>query len=292
MSHGRGVIALVIALGAAACSAPLSSSQQADGAMPAASADCDAVPAGDASQGASPMPGDPASTDLLWSADYESGDLSQFRDSPWNNQPLAPEVSAGIARSGEHSGVYVVPPGGSRSESIPPRALDFQEGDERWFSFSTLLGPGIPEADDWQVVAQWKNDGDGSPPLALSIESGRFELGGGWGWPGTNDPQDPRQVTAAVGPALAGRWDDWMLRVTFSSDPEIGSVSLWRNGTNMICDWPLPGGTLYPGLTSYLKVGYYRSPSLRSEGTVHVDDVHIGRTRESVDPRSTPASAS
>jgi hypothetical protein len=55
-------------------------------------------------------------------------------------------------------------------------------------------------ADGWQVVAQWKNAGDGSPPIEVKIDHGQFVLDGG---AGGDDPR-ANYFTQPIGPAITG----------------------------------------------------------------------------------------
>ena len=74
----------------------------------------------------------------LWVGDFEDGGFGQFKDTPWNNLPVAPQAVSSPTRAGSFSGAYPITAGGQRSENVPSfRSL--QEGDDLWFSFSTRL---------------------------------------------------------------------------------------------------------------------------------------------------------
>lgn len=217
---------------------------------------------------------------LLWRGSFDTGNFSEFKTS--DNQPEAPKLVTSPVVDGHYAGEYVVPSGGHRSESVPNLGY-FHEGDDLWFSWATQLAPGFPvNADTWQVITQWKNDGIGSPPLEIGVNNGRYQLDGGFGWPGdTSDPK-PRFAALSLGPASTGVWVHWLVHVHFSSDPDVGFVSLLRDGVQKVLEWHLPGGTLYPKLPSYLKLGYYRDSSLTTPGAVYQDAWRIGTTRGAV----------
>jgi Polysaccharide lyase len=218
----------------------------------------------------------------LWSADYETGDFSQFASASWNYVPLAPQVST-AALSGRYAGQYTIPAGGSRSENVPKVDLTFREGDDRWFTYATQLGGNVPlNTTNWQVLGQWKNDGEGSPPLELEVDNGRYKIGGGWGWPGTSTPTTPKLSKVDLGPATANQWDTWVFHIRFSSDPTKGTVDVWRNNTQIVTTWHPTGGTLYPGLTSYWKLGYYRSTAITQDSTITIDNIRTGTTQTSI----------
>jgi hypothetical protein len=205
----------------------------------------------------------------LWSANKTG-----YQDTPWENIPLPPRTGPGPEDTGSVT-AYAIPAYGSRCENVAD-FQKFREGQEYYFSFSTYLTPEVPlDTTEWQVIAQWKNDGLGSPPLSLAVASGRFELTGGYGWPGVDAPTQSRLSSRDIGPASHSTWDRWVVRVLFSSDPRVGSVDAWRNGRLLVSDWHPDGGTLYPGLESYLKVGYYRSQAIDQYAEVLHDDWRI-----------------
>jgi hypothetical protein len=227
-----------------------------------------------------PTPTPTPTSETIWRTDYETGDLSAFDSTPWNNVPTAPVVSTS-ARSGNYAGAYAIPAGGNRCENVP-KVRHFTEGDDLWFAFSTKLQNVPLSSSEWQDVAQWKNDGIGSPPLEVSVDNGRFNIGGGYGWPGNTDNIQPKLAKKSLGTATNGTWDDWVFHIKFSSNTAVGYVEVWRNGTKVLDPWYPPGGTLYPSLASYLKVGYYRSKAISQDSTVLHDDWRVGATRQSV----------
>jgi hypothetical protein len=222
------------------------------------------------------------STAPIWVGDYETGTLGQFANTPWNYLPSAPTVTT-TAQSGGYAGQYTIPAGGKRSENVINPDVSFREGDDLWFTYATWLNSDVPlHTTQWQVIGQWKNDGQGSPPLELCLANGRYKIGGGYGWPGTDAPTTPKLQERDLGPASANTWETWLVHVNFSSDPAKGTVNVWRNGTAMVTDWKPIGGTLYPGLFSYWKIGYYRSAVISQSSTVLVDNARLGTTRSSV----------
>jgi hypothetical protein len=216
---------------------------------------------------------------LLWSADLETGDLSAFHvydsDRVGSPGPMVVDDPA-VARDGRYAVAFPIPPGGNRNE-IVPRLRVLRPGDDLWFAFSTGLAPGFPVDAAWQVVTQWKNQGEGSPPLELAVGGGDYRLSGGFG-----HPQGPRRFSRSLGPAVAGRWDDWVVHVRFSADPAVGFVEVWRGGRLVLPAFAPPGGTMYPGAASYLKIGYYRNPEIDVAGTLVMDALRVGTTASAV----------
>jgi hypothetical protein len=199
----------------------------------------------------------------LWSADFASAGLKNFRSTPWNNQGASsPTVGGGQLN-------FSMPGGGKRSE-VEPKFKALSEGDEYYFGFSVKLAPDFPVGtSDWQVITQFKNDGTGSPPLELKVQDGKFLIDGNSGG-----------FSQVVGDATPGRWTHLALRVKFSASD--GSVSAWQDGVQKIADYAPPSGTMYAGKSSYVKTGIYRDPSIGQAGKLSFGSWAIGTTLGSV----------
>ena len=134
---------------------------------------------------------------------------------------------------------------------LEPAVPALKEGDELYFAFSVRLDEDFPaDGSSRQVITQWKNDSPGSAPVDLRVWNGQLVLHGGHG-----HPSGPSTFTRSLGPAPVGRWSDVVVRVRFSANPDEGSVSAWQDGEQEVGCYHPPGGTLYPGQTSYLKTG-------------------------------------
>ena len=199
----------------------------------------------------------------LWSADFASAGLKNFRSTPWNNQGASsPTVGGGQLN-------FSMPGGGKRSE-VEPKFKALSEGDEYYFGFSVKLAPDFPVGtSDWQVITQFKNDGTGSPPLELKVQDGKFLIDGNSGG-----------FSQVVGDATPGQWTHLVLRVKFSASD--GSVSAWQDGVQKVADFAPPSGTMYAGKSSYVKTGIYRDPTIGQAGKLSFGSWAIGTTLGSV----------
>ena len=238
---------------------------------------------------ASPSPA-PSTPGLLWSGDAETGDLSQYQAEPTNSVGgTPPVVETTVVRDGRYAialgltGATTTSDGiccGSRNELLP-KFRDLQEGDELWFGFSTYLAAGFPTDAGWQLITQFKQNFDGSPPLGLYVEEGRYKVEGGYG-----HPSGPRPFMIPLGPASSGQWVDWVWHVKFSSDPGVGFVEVWQNGQPVVPRFAPRSGTLYPGTGdragSYVKTGPYREQTITAPATLYLDGWKIGTSRAAV----------
>ena len=84
-------------------------------------------------------------------------------------------------------------------------------------------------------------------------------------------------------PLVRGVWHDFVFHVIWSSNPDLGLVELWYDGTKVIeaKAWQ----TLYPGETNYLKQGLYRDSAIQPTAVVYHDGMTIGTTLADVAPQ-------
>jgi Polysaccharide lyase len=228
-------------------------------------------------------PSEESSGGVLFRGDFETGDLSQ-----WG--PVQAEASDRVTvgadgpepLEGRFHGRFEVRPGdtggeagGNRAEVTPPKEVPrFEEGDERWIRDSVYV-PRQTLDTPWRQVVQYSANGEGSPAVALFLDTDgesrpRLELRHG-----------DSSTKDWVGPTLAfDRWYEISVHLNYSSDPSAGFVEVYLDGKKQ---------TLTNGQTrryratmehgeAYLKVGIYRDPSHDSTDVVFHDDVVISAT--------------
>lgn len=160
----------------------------------------------------------------------------------------------------------------------------FNEGERRITFVSLRLPRSFPlRSRRWQTVVQMKqaqpyaDAGDTGPVLELQIRKGALHLYSSW-----------RHLWST--PVRRGRWIRIALDVTYSSDPDRGSVTAYvgragvrRSPTFRVATLKreragsglLPVGTSVP---SHLRVGLYHDPGVRcpSRGcAIHIDNVEV-----------------
>jgi hypothetical protein len=184
----------------------------------------------------------------------------------------------------------VLPDGSARAQLAVPRRpagteVAFSEGDDRWFGWSLRLDRTYPvDTEHWSILAAWKEEGEGEGPLKLStsFEEDAFRLEGPGG-----------DTVYWRGPLVREKWVDFLVRVRFSPDPNVGSIEVWTRGPadSHAIRRRLANGadrmrvrTMEPGVArSYLKIGIYRDDEgFSGPSTVLFDDVRIGESLASV----------
>lgn len=186
-----------------------------------------------------------AATGTLWQSDFTNAGFANFKSTPWNNVGAsAPVLVTSTVYDPAKAARFTVPAGGTRSE-IEPNVANFVEGDEYWFGDTFTLPATFPTAEtSWQVLTQWKNADTGSPPLEIKVGKGTVILDGGYGYPG--GPAGSKYWTTTLGPAATVTPTNLVLHVKFSSNPSVGYVDAWLNGTQVLSNYHPVAGTLYP----------------------------------------------
>jgi hypothetical protein len=153
------------------------------------------------------------------------------------------------------------------------------EGTVRYYGWCTLIPRDYPLVDSWQLIAQWKNEGPGSPPLSLKLQEREL----------TMVSQDSTGSTATVwtGDAAPGQWHRFVARVKWSPDPKVGTIDLWHDGEHVAKD--VHRATMYRDgtdgavLPNYWKLGIYRSGSIKPPQTIFHDGAVVATTFKAAD---------
>jgi hypothetical protein len=210
----------------------------------------------------------------LWNGAIATTGLKGFKSTPYN---ITGGASVKVVGGASKAIRFTVPAGSQRAE-IEPNVGELTEGQTRYFRLTYVLPTSFPvDPQGFQLATQWKNEGDGSPPLELRIEKGKFVLGGGYARPGGS-----RLFAQDVAPAITGRPVDIVVGIAFSSDPAKGRVDMWIDGQQKLTDFRPPGGTLYPGKSSYWKIGLYRDTANRSTATADLTAAALGKSYDAV----------
>lgn len=183
---------------------------------------------------------------------------------------------------------------GARAEVSGEDATRTDEGDERWYQWSTRFAEGFPANQGWSVLSQWHANQDGPPPLAIG--AGPTNVADNrWGvvistW---NSPGNPAATyTPWSAPIVPDVWNDIKLHIKWSASDSIGFIELWVGGVPQVFGAaPCPGQTrcmvrtLMPGGGGvYFKQGYYRDPQIAPTGVVYHEGFSMAPTEAALAP--------
>ena len=212
---------------------------------------------------------------IVWRGDYETGDLSQFRDNnghvvqPQQGAPGRITVVTSPVAEGKYAGRFELHPGdtyagGNRAEMF--NYTHDSEGTEGWYSWYTLFPSDFPSETNlgWQIWTQWHST------LAISAPPVKFTAKGDTISFGTN-----KKPTLWTGPMNRGQWQAFRMHAFWSSDPTKGYVELWVNGVQVV--QRTYDATLIAGYDNYWKQGLYRSPNATTTAVIYHDGDAMSR---------------
>ncbi len=218
-----------------------------------------------------------ASASIVWRGDFETGNTSQWDREQSVSSSRLQAVSSPV-REGRYALKATVRKGddpidasGNRNELL---YLSYEpSGSEYFYKWSTLFPSSFPRSSRWQIFTQWHHTGlNGSPPLEFYIIDDVIHLRAG----GVNG----KVVYSA--PLQRGQWNDYVLHVKWSSNPDVGFVELYHNGKLAVPK--TKAVTQFSGQRNYLKFGLYRDDSIAPEGVVYHDGFTVATKLEDVMP--------
>jgi hypothetical protein len=210
------------------------------------------------------------------------------------------QVQDQVVRQGRYAARFEVRHGdtpagiccGARAEVSGEAATRADEGDDRWYQWSTLFDTDFPSQRGWSVLSQWHAYADGgSPPVAIANSTpGRWGIVlTKWTSPGQ---QSPPQFEPWSTPVVPGVWNDIKMHIKWSASDDVGFIELWINGAQQVfTDAPCANQTrcairtLMPGGGGvYFKQGYYRDDSIVPTGVVYHDGFSEAETEDGLVP--------
>jgi hypothetical protein len=237
-------------------------------------------PGGSPSPGPGPGPTPSIPGQVLLRGDWNTGNTSQFSSVQRVAADRIRAVTSPV-REGSHAGRFEVHPGDdpfcqSGSGCYGDRAevsleTNEQEGDERWYSWSTMVDPSFPRTGAFQVISQWHSRANGRPPVAFFAENDSLVL---MVHPHRAPGDQIAFVRAWSGPLRRGAWQDIVVHAKWSGSDSVGFLELWVNGARQTFDNGQQRRyirTMYPGVENYFKQGLYRDASVSGTGIVYHD---------------------
>jgi hypothetical protein len=215
----------------------------------------------------------PATAEVLWRGDFETGTTEQ-----WSGPPKSEAVK--IVQEPVRAGKFAVRIDGTNAARKKEQdRIEFQhqpkppgtaEGTERYFGWSVFLPakliPGHHSMGYFEVRNAW------TQLMAFEAEGEDITYT-------TRVPYARRWV--GKGKLTPGRWHDFAVHVLWSRDPGKGFVEVWFDGEKVV---PLAKtATLRDENPAFLQVGFFRQTSEVPE-TLFLDHVIEATTLEEVTP--------
>jgi Polysaccharide lyase/Bacterial Ig domain len=239
-----------------------------------------------------------AHSTITWRGDFETNSLSQWAHLQAKD-PSRVTMRSDIVRQGRYAARFEVRPGdnnvagsgtGERTQVyIGSSTTDAAEGREQYWAWSTYIPSDFKAPmGGWNALLGFHHTGTtGGGNLQVDVRDmsriGLRVMGA--------DFDNPIRKDYTLAPLEKGRWYDFVLHIKWSSDPTIGFVEVWVNGSRVVPKTITP--TLYYGQGVYLKLGYYRAAYSETTVVYH-DGMRRGSTYEEVAaefPSSTPTPA-
>jgi hypothetical protein len=216
-----------------------------------------------------------ASPSVVWRGDFETGSIAQ-----WSHTQAVSADRLQIINSPARQGSYAIKAtvkqgddpinsSGNRNELVYMSREPVNS--EFYYRWSTRFAPDFPSVKTWQLFTQWHHEGSsGSPPVEFYVygEEIRLSIGG-------NSP-----VIVWKTPLVRDAWHDFIFHVKWSADATVGFVELYHNGQLVMPKRKI--ATMFSGMLNYLKVGLYRSDTVKPVGVVYHDGWVQARTLEAV----------
>lgn len=220
-------------------------------------------------------PPTPAPAPIEFVGDWETGDWSQWWGIQWRTGGNLADQFAVVTdpvRQGRFAARFTVRPGdkfgttsGERCEVLWPGSAE-SEGDEYWYSWSTLFPVGWTEPRGWGMFLQWHSYLPAPGPVFFNARGNTAEVAVNAG-PLTEAGNNGsfRVKYPLLGTLSKGLWNDFIARIRWSGTD--GSIEVWHR---------------VEGETSYLKrVDVHGIPTLHSSGgTTSENYIKLGLYRE------------
>lgn len=229
----------------------------------------------------------PASAAIVWTGDFETGDLSQFNyvlNGTVNRNTYASAVQdlvlqgAYAARIELHNDA--VWPNGLRRVELqhlpePPRTA---EGATTCFAWSFHLPEPLPE-DPGHTLGYWESQNSYQQMMAFNTNGDDIRF----------ITQQPRYTEHWNAPDVLtpGVWHRLAMCVLWSQDPGVGTVDVWFDGEQVVT--AAAAKTLADGNPHFAQIGLLRG-NVDYDGVpvIYIDDVLEGDAIEDVDPPEPP----
>ncbi|SEA34620.1 Polysaccharide lyase [Arachidicoccus rhizosphaerae] len=141
---------------------------------------------------------------------------------------------------------------------------------ERWYAFNIWLPASFVADSLPEIVAQWHATPDfslgedyRSPPIALEIQNGKYQLATRWATQAVNDNDNVTGKSSVnFGNVENGKWTQWIFHIIFSYKND-GLIEVWKDGSKF---YTKAGPNYYNDQTGpYFKFGIYKWDWLKTD---------------------------
>lgn len=225
----------------------------------------------------------PVAAEILFRADFETGDFSQFGGTSKGARPGHIKVDTEVVHSGKYSGRFTIHEDDVfnarqlRVQANGPRVA-VKEGSDTFVSFYICMKEPPRDRDNffyWEgsppprhnnVMTWWVEPKPGGAGTLIRFGTGN--LG--------------RKGVLWEADFIVGRWHQLGMHIHWSEDPERGNVKLWWDG-EVVLDRKVQ--TKGPEAVYFSQPGIHRSPHSRSIDTIYFDDILCATTLEEIEIR-------
>ncbi|WP_157944052.1 heparin lyase I family protein, partial [Blastococcus atacamensis] len=158
------------------------------------------------------------------------------------------------------------------------------EGTDQWWAWPTFF----PADFNWDERGQGliftqfhQTSNSGQPNIHFWSdvnEDLRLDVRGGTGGRTSGDAQFARSYN--LGDLALGEWNDFMVHIVWSSDPDVGRVEVWHQGDLV---HSANDATLYVGQSAYVKQGIYSAAGTYRQHFVKHGPLRLGDSRAAVE---------
>lgn len=220
------------------------------------------------------------SAEILFEADFETGDFSQFSGKSKNIQPGHIEIVSDIVHSGKYAGRFSI----HEDNIFNARQLRVQvngpkvtvkEEDDTFVSFYMYMKDAPQDRDNffyWEgsppprynnVMTWWVEPKDNATGTRIKYGTGNL---------GRNGVHWEKDFTI-------GEWHQLGMHIHWSEDPVKGNVKLWWDG-EVVLDKKVQ--TKGPQTEYFSQPGIHRDPHSKSVDTIYFDDFRCATTLEEI----------
>jgi hypothetical protein len=222
----------------------------------------------------------PALAEILFKADFETGDFSQFGGLSKNIKPGHIEVVSDVVHSGKYAGRFTIHEDNVfnarqlRVQANGPK-VTVKEGSDTFVSFYMYMKDPPQDRDNffyWEgeppprwnnVMTWWVEPKAGGSGTAIKYGTGNL---------GRNGVHWEADFTT-------GQWHQLGMHIHWSEDPAQGNVKLWWDG-KLVLDKHLT--TKGAENVYFSQPGIHRSPHSKSNDTIYFDDFLCATTLEEI----------